>query len=125
MKPDTVDEFIADLSPDERAIVETLRDIVRQTVPDVEESALWGGISYHSPWIGGRVKGALCQISAKRGAVKLEFIHGIRLDDPLHLLCGDALSKRFISIGSINEAQSPAIVALIREASAVELDPPR
>lgn len=82
-----------------------------------------GGISYHTPWIGGRVKGALCQIGAKGGDVRLAFIHGIRLADPANLLCGSALSKRYVLIHTIAEAQRPEILGLIREASAIEPDP--
>lgn len=123
MKPNDIECFLDSLSPDIHELVITLRDIVRDTVPDAEETMLWGGISYHTPWIGGRVKGALCQIGAKDGEVRLAFIHGIRLADPANLLCGSALSKRYVPIHTIADAQRPEILALIREASAIELDP--
>jgi hypothetical protein len=113
--------FLDSLTPAEREIVDALREVVRQTVPDAEETFLWGGVSYHTPWIGGRVKGALCQISAKSDKVRLEFIHGIRLADPAGLLRGDRLSKRYVPVCSTAEARRPEIVALIREASVVEL----
>jgi len=109
------------LSPAPREIVLALRDVVRRTVPDAEETVLWGSLSYHTPWIGGRVKGALCQITAKRGEVRLEFIHGVRLADPAGLLRGDRLSKRYVPIDSSAEAQRPEIVNLIREASTLDL----
>jgi len=108
------------LSAKPREIVLALRDVVRRTVPDAEETVLWGGLSYHTPWIGGRVKGALCQITAKRGEVRLDFIHGIRLADPANLLRGDRLSKRYVPIGSSTEARRPEIVNLIREASTLD-----
>ncbi len=121
---DNMVTFLASLSPDVRAIVGALRYVIRQTVPDVEETLLWGGISYHSPWIGGRVKGALCQIEAKGSEVRISFVHGIRLADPNRLLRGTALSKRFVRIHTVDEAQQSEIAALIREASAIELEPP-
>jgi len=108
------------LPPEPREIVLALRDVVRRTVPDAEETVLWGGLSYHTPWIGGRVKGALCQITVKRGEVRLEFIHGVRLADPANLLRGDRLSKRYVPIDSSAEAQRPEIVHLIREASTLD-----
>jgi hypothetical protein len=108
------------LSAEHREIVLALRGVVRRSVPDAEETVLWGGLSYHTPWIGGRVKGALCQITAKRGEVRLEFIHGVRLADPANLLRGDRLSKRCVPIGSSAEAQRPEIVSLIREASTLD-----
>lgn len=112
--------YLDSLPPKPREIVHALRGVVRRTVPDAEETVLWGGLSYHTPWIGGRVKGALCQITVKRGEVRLEFIHGVRLADPANLLRGDRLSKRYVPIGSSAEAQRPEIVSLIREASTLD-----
>jgi len=114
---------LGSLSAEHRKIVLALRDVVRRTVPDAEETVLWGGLSYHTPWIGGRVKGALCQISAKRGEVRLEFIHGVRLADPAGLLRGDRLSKRYVVIRSVADVEQPEIEGLIREASVLEFPP--
>jgi hypothetical protein len=113
-------EFFGGLSPETRALVVTLRAVVRRTVPQAEESLLWGGLSYHRPEVGGRVKGALCQIGVKRGQVRLDFIHGVRLADPEGVLQGKRLSKRFITINSIADAERPEIAALIREAAALD-----
>jgi hypothetical protein len=115
--------FLESLPLNTRELVSALRTIVRETASDAEETMLWGGISYHTPWIGGRIKGALCQIEAKGGEVRLAFIHGIRLADPASLLRGAALSKRYVPIHSIADARRPEILALIREASAIELAP--
>jgi hypothetical protein len=120
VRTDDVRAHLDSLPPESREIVLALRDVVRRTVPDAEETVLWGGLSYHTPWIGGRVKGALCQISAKQGEVRLEFIHGVRLADPAGLLRGDRISKRYVPIGSSAEAQRPEIVNLIREASTLD-----
>lgn len=118
-----VRRFLADVPSKQRGVVDALREVVRRVVPDAEETVLWSGLSYHSPWVGGRVKGAICQISVKGSDVRLEFIHGIRLADPDGLLEGDRLSKRYVSIRSADDARSAAVVRLIREASAVELTP--
>ena len=120
MRTDDVRAHLDSLPPEPREIVLVLRDVVCRTVPDAEETVLWGGLSFHTPWIGGRVKGALCQISAKQGEVRLEFIHGVRLADPAGLLRGDRISKRYVMIGSSAEAQRPEIVNLIREASTLD-----
>src|SRR6516164_521162 len=93
--------FLAGLPAEVREIVSTLRDVVRRTVPQAEESMLWGGLSYHRPEVGGRVKGAVCLIVVKGGRVRLDFIHGFRLADPCGLLQGDGASKRFIPIGTV------------------------
>jgi hypothetical protein len=69
---------------------------------------------------GGRVKGAVCQIVVKGGQVRLDFIHGIRLADLCGLLHGDGMSKRFVPIGTIAEAERPEVAALIRKAAALD-----
>jgi len=118
-----IQKFLVDLPAKQREVVDALREVVRRVVPDAEETILWGGLSYHSPWVGGRVKGAICQIIVKRSGVRLEFIHGVRLADPDGRLEGDRLSKRYVPIRSADDAQGAAIARLIREASAVELTP--
>lgn len=49
--------FLTALPPDVRDLVETLRSVVRRNLPEAEETLLWGGISYHRPEVGGRIKG--------------------------------------------------------------------
>lgn len=115
-----VEVFVTSLEPEPRAIVAALRALVRHVVPDAEETLLWGGISYHTPWVGGRVRGSVCQIAAKRGEVRLEFIHGVRLEDPARLLRGDRRSKRHVVIGSAADVARPEIAALIAAASATD-----
>ena len=115
-----VEAFLDALPPDTRQLVLALRDVVRRTAPHAEESLLWGSLSYHRPQVGGRVKGAVCQIVAKDGQVRLDFIHGIRLADPCGLLQGDGVSKRFVPIGAAADAERPEIVALLRAAAALD-----
>ena len=104
------------------AIVGALKRMVRRFAPKTEESIAWGSLSYHRPEVGGRVKGAVCQITVKGDEVRLEFIHGIRLTDPAGLLRGNRLSKRFVTIDSVGAAESPAIAQLIQEAAELEVD---
>jgi hypothetical protein len=114
--------FLAGLSSDVKDLVLALRDTILRVSPNVEESIVWGGLSYHRPQIGGRVKGAVCQIGVKGGQVRLDFIHGIRLPDPHELLEGNRISKRFISIDTIADAKRPEVKGLIREAAALKWD---
>ena len=52
--------------------------------------------------------------------MRLDFIHGIRLADPCGLLQGDGVSKRFVPIGAVADAERPEVKALIREAAALD-----
>jgi hypothetical protein len=90
----SVEAFLDALRPDTRQLVLALRNVVRRTVPHAEESLLWGSLSYHRPAVGGRVKGAVCQIVVRGGQVRLDFIHGIWLEDPCGLLQEHRVSKR-------------------------------
>jgi hypothetical protein len=120
MKQADLDAFLDPLLLEEKPVVLALRKVVRRTVPQAEESLLWCSLSYHRPQVGGRVKGAVCQIVVKGGKVRLDFIHGIRLADPCGLLQGNRVSKRFVPIGSVAEAERPEIAELIRQAAAVD-----
>jgi hypothetical protein len=120
MSPPELKRWLDALSPETKRIVLGLRYVVRRTIPDAEESLVWGSLSYHRPEVGGRVKGAVCQIVAKKGQVRLDFIHGIHLPDPHSLLEGDRLSKRYVPIGSVADARRPEVVALILEAAALD-----
>lgn len=115
-----VTDFLKTLSPVTKKLVSTLRNVIRRTALDAEESVLWGGLSYHRPQVGGRVKGAVCQIVVKGDSVRLDFIHGIRLSDPYGVLQGDQVSKRFVPIDTVADAERPEIIALIQEAAALD-----
>jgi hypothetical protein len=120
MKQADLDAFLDALPPETRQLVSALRAVVRRTVPHAEEPLLWGGLSYHRPEIGGRVKGAVCQIVVKGGQVRLDFIHGIRLADPCGLLQGDLVSKRHVPIKTVADAERPEVATLIREAGTLD-----
>jgi len=120
MTSSVLDEFLDSLSPEARKLVSALRNVIRRAVPEAEESIVWGALSYHRPEVGGRVKGAVCQIVVKGDKVRLDFIHGIRLADPHGLLQGDRVSKRFVPITSVADARRPEVAALIDEAAALD-----
>jgi hypothetical protein len=71
--------------------------------------------------VGGRVKGAVCQVVVRAGRVRLDFLHGVRLTDPYRLLAGTAKSKRHVAIATAADARRPGVAALIRESA--DLDP--
>jgi hypothetical protein len=66
------------------------------------------------------VKGAICQIVARDGMIRLDFIHGIRLQDPHRLLRGSGISKRYVPIPTTAYAGKREVAALIREASLID-----
>lgn len=115
-----VEAFLGRLTPGTKPIVLALREVIRRVVPRAAESVVWGALSYHRPWIGGRVRGAVCQIVVKRDRVRLDFIHGARLPDPHGWLRGERLSKRYVPIEDVAQARRADLAFLIREASIYE-----
>jgi hypothetical protein len=93
-----VEAFLDALPPESRELVLALRDVVRRTAPHAEESLLWGGLSYHRPEVGGRVKGAVCQVVVKGGRVRLDFIHGVSTKD------GGGLTGLLLARGAVDGA---------------------
>ena len=116
-----VHDFLDALPLHLREIVDALRDLVRDAAPETEESVLWNGLSYHVPEKGGRVKGAVCQVTPMSDYVHLGFIHGAFLEDTERLLRGDRKSKRQVPIRSSRDLPRAALHRLIR--TAVEYHP--
>jgi hypothetical protein len=117
---DEVRTWLNGLSPEVRDVVAALRAVVRRTIPEAEESIVWHALSYHRPAVGGRVIGAVCLIAIKKGRVRLDFIHGIRLADPSGLLQGHQRSKRFVPIETTVDAERLEIAVLIQEAATLD-----
>lgn len=111
------DSFFAHLPAPQRKIARALRALIRELVPEIAESVLWRSLSYHRPKIGGRVKGAVCLVTPKAGAVELAFIHGAALADPAHVLRGTRRSKRFLPIRDMAEVDKQVLVDLIKAAA--------
>ena len=111
--------WLAGLPPATRRPVEELRRLVRRVAPEAVESLAWGSLSYHRPAVGGRVKGSLCLITAKRGELRLEFVHGARLPDPDGLLRGAGAAKRHVTIDPARPLPRRELAELVREAAQV------
>ena len=98
-------------------IVLELRNIIASTAPDAVEAIRWGGLSYFHEGRGGVVSAGICQIGIHESYVRLDFIHGIFLSDPNHLLEGTQKVKRFARIKSFDEAPWDDLKQLIEESS--------
>ena len=98
-------------------IVLELRNIIASTAPDAVEAIRWGGLSYFHEGRGGIVSAGICQIGIHKDYIRLDFIHGIFLSDPKHLLVGTQKVKRFIKLKSYDEAPWDDLKQLIEESS--------
>ena len=112
-----IETFLQHIPADLQDIVLELRNIVASVAPDVVEVIRWGGLSYFHEGRGGIVSAGICQIGIHNNYIRLDFIHGIFLSDPKHLLGGNQKVKRFVKLKSFDDALWEDIRQLIEESS--------
>jgi hypothetical protein len=91
----TPEALLNDFPLEIRDLSEQLRDLIKETIPSVEEVAypVWRGIGYHHPQ-----QGYFCAIFPQKDCVRLSFEHGVDLEDPAGVLEGDGKQIRYITI---------------------------
>ena len=112
-----IEAFLQRIPTDLQDIVLELRNIVASVAPDAVEVVRWGGLSYFHEGRGGIVSAGICQIGIHNGYIRLDFIHGIFLSDPKHLLVGNQKVKRFVKLKSFDDAPWDDLKQLIEESS--------
>ena len=112
-----IEAFLQRTPADLQDIVLELRNIIASVAPDAVEVIRWGGLSYFHEGRGGIVSAGICQIGIHNGYIRLDFIHGIFLSDPKHLLVGNQKVKRFVKLKSFDDAPWDDLKQLIEESS--------
>ena len=112
-----IETFLQRTPTDLQDIVLELRNVIASVAPDAVEVIRWGGLSYFHEGRGGIVSAGICQIGIHKDYIRLDFIHGIFLSDPKHLLVGTQKVKRFIKLKSYDEAPWDDLKQLIEESS--------
>lgn len=116
-----VENFLATTPPHLQEIVLELRNIIASVAPDASEVIRWNGLNYLYADRGGIVSAGICQISIHDDHVRLAFIHGIFLSDPLQRFEGNQKAKRYIRIESYDDAPWDYLQNLI--VAAAQFDP--
>ena len=109
--------YLDHVSPEIRDIVLELRNLIASIAPDAAEVRHSKGFTYFHEQRGGTVSAGICQIIIFDDHVRLAFIHGAFLSDPLGLLIGDAKYKKYIRITSYDEAPWDYLKLMITESS--------
>lgn len=122
----TPDEFMMEVPASLRRRAASIRRFVLELAPHAAERVTWDAISIYDPDRGGPVKGSICQIVHRRGALRLDFPLGEFMDDPSGLLQGEAgrRGKRFVPIGA-EEPSAADVERLIRASLAAPPKPKR
>ncbi|MES2643903.1 MAG: DUF1801 domain-containing protein [Myxococcota bacterium] len=103
-----VDAYLAALPPDQLAIAEVLRALVREVVPDIREEIKWGMPVYTTDKM-------LCYFTAKAGYVRFGFYARIPFDDPEGKLSG---TMPHVKLRSFAEVDRERLTLWIRAAAA-------
>jgi hypothetical protein len=104
---------------DPERVVETVRSLVRAIAPELRIERRWG-----HPWYVGN--DLVFVVGAFTRHAGIEFWRGTTLKDPHHLLEGTGKNLRHVKLRSVEEATSPELVGLLREAIRLDsVSPPR
>jgi hypothetical protein len=101
----SVDDFVAQLPPEKRDIVNELRDIVREAVPGVAESIRWGMPVFAR-------KKIICYASPKSDYVRFGFYARIELEDPDDRVSG---LLAYVKLQDVKEIERPVLHDWIKQ----------
>lgn len=117
----TPEVFLASYSSDVQAIANALRQLVKGTVPDVQERVAlgWQLIGYRVP--DGPRNRYFCFVAPLAQEVRLGFEYGVLLDDQAQLE-GEGSQVRYISVRSLDTIDPTRLSPLIAEAAMVAIE---
>jgi hypothetical protein len=111
--PEQMDNYINSFAPELQAIIRTLREVARKSMPETHEMIYHAAIGYsftQSPF------DRICYIAPQNNYVNFGFFFGANLPDPQHVLVGEGKRMRHTKVRSIADATNPALEQLMKEA---------
>jgi hypothetical protein len=102
------DDYLADQSAGNQAIIRALRKFVRDSEPGLSEAVKWG----NGCWIG--KSGPVAYVYSDTEYVQFGFFRGSSLKDPQGLLEGKGQYVRHIKVRKPSEIDRRAFAALLR-----------
>jgi hypothetical protein len=120
----TVDDYLAQATPEVQALIQALRNRVKKILPDVEERVYPGwqiiGFRVHQ----GKRGAHMGYVAAHKDFATIGFQHGAILPDPTGVLEDENLKQvRFVTIRRVEDVDNPALASLIEHAADIALMP--
>jgi hypothetical protein len=112
-KPKTIEEILARFEPEQKAMAQKLRSIVKATLPDATETVRRGVITYV---LNGK---DFARIHLFKDHVDLGLLVGTKLDAKLLQGKGKGKDIRHVKVVSLKNINEPEIARLLREAVAL------
>lgn len=109
MAAKTVDDYLATLSDEQRAIAQALRALVRSAAPDAIEAIKWSQPVFE-------VGGPVCWIKAHKAHITLGFWRGMQLPSAPGLIEGSGDKMGHIKLRTHADLKPAVLKKLIREA---------
>lgn len=106
-----VKQFLDNLElfvPEKEKIISALRKIVIETIPEVAEVMMYGGIVYKTDRL-------LCGLFARKKHITVEFGKGAEMDDPYLVLEGKGKGRRHIIISNFNDVEDKKVKYYIEQ----------
>jgi len=115
----TPEEFLAGFAPAIQELAGQLRQLVRQTIPNLAEAVYpgWRLIGYRE--VDGARSRYFCYIAPLADRVQLGFEYGVHLTDPAGLLEGRGSQVRYVTARAPADIRAAELAALIGEAALV------
>jgi hypothetical protein len=110
-KRKTIEEILSKVSPQQKQVMEKLRSIVKDAVPDAIEAVRRGKIAY------GMEGKDFVWITSAASHVDLEFICGTRLSSEYLKGRGQGLDRRHIEIKTVDAMNEAEITRLLKKAA--------
>jgi hypothetical protein len=112
-KEKNVETYVRSIEPGKRALVQSLRRLVKAQAPHLVEVMKWGNVC----WVGA---GNVCLIHVADDHLDFGFFTGASLPDPAGILVGNGQYLRMVKVRKAADARHRALAGII--ASAVALD---
>jgi hypothetical protein len=106
----TVGEYVKrKVPPEYRAVMASLRRLIRETAPKAEELISYGMPCYKQTAI-------FAYLNASKTGITLSFVHGVQIDDKYGLLKGSAKWARYVRLGHPEDIDTTALKYYIKQA---------
>jgi hypothetical protein len=115
------EEFLATFPPEIQVLANTLRALVKETVPNVKEAVYtgWKLVGYRVRQ--GRREAYFCFVAPFPNRIMLGFEYGIQLFDPELRLEGEGSQVRYLTVRETEDIQPEVFRAFIAEAAQIAL----
>lgn len=107
---DSFADYVKDLSPKSRSIINALRRFVKRAQPELTEAVKWG----NGCWIDG--KSPVAYVYSAKEYVQFGFFRGSALKDPQGLLEGEGKYVRHTKLRKVSEIDEEAFAAFLKQA---------